>query len=117
MTTEQFIAWFDGFTSRIKGRPSNKDWKEIIAAVARIDGPSPLKAWFEGLLIKVKTAPSESEWSEIRRRVGDAQPAAQKSKLGVNESFKAFSKKASPGETKPASKTSYPGAGKPFGKK
>lgn len=115
MTNEEFIAWFEGFTSRIKGRPSNKDWKEVIAAVGRIDGASPLKAWFEGLLIKVKGAPSEAEWKQVKGRVGDARPAGTKAKLGLNEGFKAFAKKPSTGKPA-AAKTSYPGS-KPFGKK
>lgn len=115
MNTEEFVAWFDGFTTRIKGRPSNKDWSEIVAAVARIDGASPLKAWFEGLLVKVKGAPSDSEWTRIKSRVGEARPPGAKAKLGLNEGFKAFAKK--PGAAKPAApKTGYPGS-KPFGKK
>ncbi|MFZ1991805.1 MAG: hypothetical protein WAW96_18770 [Alphaproteobacteria bacterium] len=115
MTTEEFIAWFDGFTRRNKGRPSNKDWSEIITAIGRIDGSSPLKAWFEGLLVKVKSAPSENEWAEIRRKVSEAQPKTPKQRPGVNESFKSFSKKPAK-ETPSAGARSYPGS-KPFGKK
>ena len=116
MTTEEFAAWFEGFTRRIKGRPSNKDWSEIVAAIGRIDGASPLKAWFEGLLVKVKSAPSEIEWAEIRRKVGEAQAKPSKLKPGLNDSFKSFDKKP-PAETpKAGSRTNYPGS-KPFGKK
>jgi len=116
MTTDEFIAWFDGFTRRIKGRPSNKDWSEIIAAIGRIDGASPLKAWFEGLLVKVKSAPTENEWAEIRRKVSEAQPKAARQKPGLNESFKSFSKKPAQGTPSARARTNYPGS-KPFGKK
>lgn len=117
MTTEEFIAWFEGFTRRIKGRPSAKDWSEITAAIARIDGVSPLRAWFEGLLVKVKSGPTESEWNEIKRRVANATSKPTASKPGLNDSFKAFTKKAPPPDAKPASTPSYPGSTKPYGKR
>ena len=116
MTTEEFVAWFAGFTRRIKGRPSNKDWSEIIAAIRKIDGASPLKAWFEGLLVKVKSAPSESEWAEIRRKVSEVQPAPSRQRPGLNESFKSFSKKPAKETPDADARTSYPGS-KPSGKK
>ncbi len=115
MTNEEFIAWFEGFTTRIRSRPSNKDWSEIVSAVARINGASPLKAWFEGLLIKVKGAPSEREWKQIKDRVGEARPAGTKAKLGLNEGFKAFAKKPAQ-DGSAGSKANSPGI-KPFGKK
>ena len=115
MNTEEFIAWFEGFTNRIKSRPSAKDWSEIVSAVRRIEGASPVKAWFEGLLVKVKTAPSESEWKQVKQRVGEARAPGAKAKLGLNEGFKAFAKK-SPSQAAPAPKSKAPG-NKPFGKK
>jgi len=116
MTNEQFIAWFDGFTRHIKGRPSSKDWAEIVAAIGRIDGASPLKAWFEGLRVKVKGVPSERDWREIVKRVGGGQKAPGGKTVGLNESFKSYDKKAKPAETKPGANLGYPGA-QPFGKK
>jgi len=117
MTTEEFVAWFDGFTRRIKGRPSNKDWTDIITAIRKIDGASPLKAWFEGLLVKVKSAPTDSEWAEIRRRVSEESRAGSKARPGLNESFKSFSKKpAAAAQREEGSRSRYPGS-KPFGKK
>ena len=116
MTTEEFVAWFDGFTRRIKGRPSTKDWSEIIAALSRVDDASPLKAWFEGLLIKVKSVPSEGEWTKIRRKVSEAQAKPSKRKPGLNDSFKSFSKKPGAETASASTRLNYPGS-KPFGKK
>ena len=116
MTTDEFVAWFDGFTRRIKGRPSNKDWSEIVAAIGRIDGASPLKAWFEGLLVKVKSLPTDSEWTAIRRKVSETQPKSSKQRPGLNESFKSFSKKPAKEAPSTGARASYPGSN-PFGKK
>lgn len=38
MTTQEFKAWFEGFTESIEGPPSKKQWERIKARVAEIDG-------------------------------------------------------------------------------
>ena len=112
MTTEEFIAWFDGFTGRLKGRPSAKDWAEIVARIEAIDSRSPLKAWFKGLMVKVKGVPSEAIWRQIKTHVGSEQTKASKANR-LRDPFSAFDKKArEPQEPK----LRYPGSNG-FGKK
>lgn len=38
MTTQEFKAWFEGFTECIEGTPSKKQWERIKNRVAEIDG-------------------------------------------------------------------------------
>jgi hypothetical protein len=94
MKTEEFLAWFDGFTRRIKGRPSAKDWQEIIAAIGRIESGSALKAWFEGLRVKVKGVPGDKEWREIKKRIDEERGSAEGKRRGLGDLFKTFEKKS-----------------------
>ena len=40
MKTEEFKAWFEGFTESMDSTPNEKQWKRIKAKVAEIDGTS-----------------------------------------------------------------------------
>jgi hypothetical protein len=114
MTTEEFIAWFDGFTRKMTGRPSAKDWAAIIERVAEIDGRSPLKAWFDGLRVKVKGTPTEADWRQIKSRIAAERDNASKTNR-LRDPFSAFEKKSEPAKAR-ESKVRYPGTS-PFGKK
>jgi hypothetical protein len=90
MTEAEFIAWFEGYTGRLKGRPNQKDWDEIVAKVGALEDRAPLKAWFSGLRVKIKKLPSEREWSAIQRHVGEeaAKGVAKGGRLrGLFETF------------------------------
>jgi len=117
MTTEEFIAWFDGFTRRIRGRPSAKDWAVIVEHVAKIDGRSPLKAWFEGLRVKVKGLPTEEDWRQIKARIaGETEKAGRANRL--RDPLSSFDSKPEPSKPRQSrdAKPRYPGTS-PLSKK
>ena len=94
MNTPEFIAWFEGFTARIKGKPSRRDWDEIVSHVGALEASSPLKAWFDGLRVKVRDAPNDKIWRDIKTHVAAAGEAAAGKKRSLQNLFESFEGKS-----------------------
>ncbi len=46
MTTQEFKAWFEGFTEAFTGQPTKAQWARIKARVAEIDGATTTERVF-----------------------------------------------------------------------
>lgn len=93
MTTAEFIAWFEGFTQNLRGRPNGTQWKEILARVGSLEAGSPLKAWFDGLRVKVSGPPNEKVWSETKRQIAQERERAASKKGRLQNLFESFEQK------------------------
>lgn len=94
MTNSEFIAWFMGFTQRIKGRPSKKDWEEIARSVEGIQGTSTIKAWFTGLTSKIRGVPSDKDWRTIKEFISAASDDAGSKHGRLKSLFDSFESSA-----------------------
>lgn len=113
MSLDEFLAWFSGYTARIKGRPDKAAWSTIRAQIEAMDAGVPLRAWLMGFITgnAIKERPDQRQWTEIQKEIlkiqkaiaaEKARPSDQETFLakekamgkGLNHLFKTFGKKA-----------------------